>query len=142
MYSDSLKEQKRKEAEERQKVWASLSFAEQLKDLDRRLGPDVGAVSQRARIKKKVEKNGWALLIATPPSSTKMENISLDLDHMAKVIDRVERLECAIERAEQKWHLATRSSLQSRVIRSMRAMLAGTTYHAVSVVKIAMESSR
>ena len=56
MYSDTLKEQKRKEAEERQKVWASLPYTEHLKDLDKRLGKDVGAVSQRARIKKKMEK--------------------------------------------------------------------------------------
>ncbi len=56
MLSDTLKDQKRKEAEERQKNWASLSFAEQLKDLDNRLGKDTGAISQRARIKKNMEK--------------------------------------------------------------------------------------
>lgn len=41
---------KRKEALERQEYWSSLSAAEQLSALDDRLGFQVGAVKQRARL--------------------------------------------------------------------------------------------
>jgi hypothetical protein len=40
-------EQKRREGEERNTVWESMTPTEQLRDLDRRLGPGVGATRQR-----------------------------------------------------------------------------------------------
>lgn len=42
--------QRRIEAEERQTWWASLSAAQQLKSLDKRLGRGKGAGAQRKRI--------------------------------------------------------------------------------------------
>ena len=41
---------KRTEAEERQAAWAGLTPKQQLQDLNRRLGKDVGAAKQRAKI--------------------------------------------------------------------------------------------
>jgi len=51
-------EERRIEAEERQEVWAKLTPAQQLAALDARLGKDVGAKKQRARITKALEKAG------------------------------------------------------------------------------------
>ncbi len=46
------KEQKRKEAEERNAKWASLSYEEQLSQINNLFGVDRGATKQRAKIKK------------------------------------------------------------------------------------------
>lgn len=46
---------RREDAEERQKHWASLSYSDQLKQLDSRLGKGVGAVKQRKRIMEKMK---------------------------------------------------------------------------------------
>jgi hypothetical protein len=43
-------EQKREEAHTRNTLWAQLTTAEKLRELDRRLGAGVGAKRQRARI--------------------------------------------------------------------------------------------
>ena len=45
---------RQEEAKERNESWASLSPAAQLKELDRRLGPGMGAKKQRAKIKARV----------------------------------------------------------------------------------------
>lgn len=45
-------EQKRREGEVRTAYWQGLSTAEKLADLDRRLGKDVGAKRQRAKLAK------------------------------------------------------------------------------------------
>lgn len=50
-----LKKVKREEAKARNDGWASLSPAEQLADLDRRLGQGVGARKQRAKTAAKLE---------------------------------------------------------------------------------------
>lgn len=42
--------QKREEGAKRDALWASLTPAEQMRELDRRLGKGVGATRQRARI--------------------------------------------------------------------------------------------
>lgn len=55
-------EYKRSEATERQAKWARLTPQQQVKALDYRLGKDVGAVKQRARI--------WALIRASINRST------------------------------------------------------------------------
>lgn len=39
------------QAVERENAWRKLSFSQQLSELDNRLGKDVGAKKQRARIK-------------------------------------------------------------------------------------------
>lgn len=44
------KEERRKEAEERNTYWRSISSKEQLNQLDRRLGNAVGATKQRTKI--------------------------------------------------------------------------------------------
>lgn len=43
-------EQRSKSAKERNERWAALSPQEQLDELNRRLGPGVGATKQRARL--------------------------------------------------------------------------------------------
>ena len=48
-------ELKRKEALERQAVWAELTATEQLADLYRRLGKGIGAKRQRAMIAKRID---------------------------------------------------------------------------------------
>lgn len=48
--------ERRIEAVARQEEWANLSPAEQLAELDRRLGKGVGAKKQRARIAKALAK--------------------------------------------------------------------------------------
>jgi hypothetical protein len=50
------KEQKVYDAEQRQKDWESLTPTQQLKAIDLRLGKNVGATKQRARIQKLVDK--------------------------------------------------------------------------------------
>lgn len=50
-----FKEKRKKMAQERNTHWQSLSLKEQLEDLDRRLGKDVGAKKQRERIKAWIE---------------------------------------------------------------------------------------
>jgi hypothetical protein len=46
---------KQKEAIERNEAWAQLTYEQQLVDLDRRLGKDMGAKKQRARIQDKID---------------------------------------------------------------------------------------
>ena len=46
---------KQKEAIERNEVWAQLTPEQQIADLDRRLGKDIGAKKQRARIQYKID---------------------------------------------------------------------------------------
>jgi hypothetical protein len=48
--------ERRIEAVARQEEWANLSPAEQLAELDRRLGKGIGAKKQRARITKALNK--------------------------------------------------------------------------------------
>ena len=45
---------KQQEAIERNEYWAQLTPEQQLADLDRRLGKDIGAKKQRARIQNKI----------------------------------------------------------------------------------------
>jgi hypothetical protein len=45
---------RQEEALERQEHWSSLSFEQQLADIDMRLGEGVGATKQRARIAKAI----------------------------------------------------------------------------------------
>lgn len=52
-----LTEIKRKEGEERQAAWSKLTPQQQLDALDRRLGKDVGATKQRARLALAIEKS-------------------------------------------------------------------------------------
>lgn len=51
----ATKEQKRREAEERNAAWAVLTFEQQLESLDRAFGVGKGATKQRAKIAKKIE---------------------------------------------------------------------------------------
>jgi hypothetical protein len=46
---------KQKEAIERNEYWAQLTPEQQLEDLDKRLGKDIGAKKQRARIQFKID---------------------------------------------------------------------------------------
>ena len=46
---------KQKEAIERNEAWAQLTPEQQIADLDRRLGKDIGAKKQRARIQYKID---------------------------------------------------------------------------------------
>ena len=46
---------KQKEAIERNEAWAQLTPKQQIADLDRRLGKDIGAKKQRARIQYKID---------------------------------------------------------------------------------------
>ena len=46
---------KQKEAIERNEAWAQLTPEQQLADLDRRLGKEIGAKKQRARIQYKID---------------------------------------------------------------------------------------
>jgi len=57
-YQARRKEEKRAEAEDRCDKWHALSPAKQLAELDRRLGKDVGAKKQRARIQEKLQAKG------------------------------------------------------------------------------------
>lgn len=50
------KESRRETATQIKEHWESLSPQEQLADLDRCLGKDVGAVKQRAKIQAKIQK--------------------------------------------------------------------------------------
>ena len=45
---------KQKEAIERNEAWVQLTPEQQIADLDRRLGKDIGAKKQRARIQNKI----------------------------------------------------------------------------------------
>ena len=49
------KETRHKEATIRNEAWAKLTYEQQLADLDRRLGKDIGAKKQRARIQYKID---------------------------------------------------------------------------------------
>ena len=49
------KEQKRREAEERNAKWAALSFDKQIAYLDKMFGKDKGAAKQRLKIAKQIE---------------------------------------------------------------------------------------
>jgi len=46
---------KQKEAIERNEAWAQLTPEQQIADLDKRLGKDIGAKKQRARIQYKID---------------------------------------------------------------------------------------
>ena len=46
---------KQKEAIERNEAWAQLTHEQQIADLDRRLGKNIGAKKQRARIQYKID---------------------------------------------------------------------------------------
>jgi len=46
---------KQQEAIERNEAWAQLTPEQQITDLDRRLGKDIGAKKQRARIQYKID---------------------------------------------------------------------------------------
>ena len=46
---------KQQEAIERNEAWAQLTPEQQIADLDRRLGKDIGAKKQRARIQYKID---------------------------------------------------------------------------------------
>ena len=46
---------KQKEAIERNEAWVQLTPEQQIADLDRRLGKDIGAKKQRARIQYKID---------------------------------------------------------------------------------------
>ena len=46
---------KQKEAIERNEAWAQLTPKQQIADLDRRLGKNIGAKKQRARIQYKID---------------------------------------------------------------------------------------
>ena len=46
---------KQKEAIERNEAWAQLTPEQQIADLDRRLGKDIGAKKQRAKIQFKID---------------------------------------------------------------------------------------
>ena len=46
---------KQKEAIERNEAWAQLTPEQQIADLDRRLGKDIGAKKQRAKIQYKID---------------------------------------------------------------------------------------
>jgi len=49
------REQKNKEAIERNSKWEALSFEQQLQSLDQTFGKDQGAVKQREKIMKKIQ---------------------------------------------------------------------------------------
>lgn len=51
-----LKEMRKREGEERQEAWSKLTPQQQLEALDKRLGKDVGATKQRARLALAIEK--------------------------------------------------------------------------------------
>ena len=46
---------RRKEAEQRNEAWKLLSLQQQLESIDLRLGKDIGAKKQRARIQYKID---------------------------------------------------------------------------------------
>jgi hypothetical protein len=48
---------RKRAAEERQAAWAQLTFTQQRFELDLRLGTNLGAVRQRNRINKAIEKD-------------------------------------------------------------------------------------
>lgn len=50
------KQHLREQAEGQKEAWDELSTMQQIQVLDRRLGPNVGATKQRARLKAKLEK--------------------------------------------------------------------------------------
>jgi len=52
---EQRKEQMRKDIEERQEIWNKMTTMDKIKELDRRLGPNVGAKKQRARLKAQLE---------------------------------------------------------------------------------------
>lgn len=52
------KEFLREECDERKKAWDQLSTMEKIASLDERLGPNVGATKQRARLKSQLEAEG------------------------------------------------------------------------------------
>lgn len=49
-------EERKKEAEQRNKKWSSLSATQQLAELDNRLGTDQGAKKQRRKLQERIEK--------------------------------------------------------------------------------------
>ena len=51
----NTKQIKQTEATVRNEAWAKLTYEQQLADLDRRLGKDIGAKKQRARIQYKID---------------------------------------------------------------------------------------
>ena len=51
----NTKQIKQTEAIVRNEAWAKLTYEQQLADLDRRLGKDIGAKKQRAKILYKIE---------------------------------------------------------------------------------------
>ena len=50
----NTKQIKQTEAAVRNEAWAKLTYEQQLADLDRRLGKDIGAKKQRAKIQSKI----------------------------------------------------------------------------------------
>ena len=51
----NTKQIKQTEATVRNEAWAKLTYEQQLADLDRRLGKEIGAKKQRARIQYKID---------------------------------------------------------------------------------------
>ena len=51
----NTKQIKQTEAVVRNEAWAKLTYEQQLADLDKRLGKDIGAKKQRARIQYKID---------------------------------------------------------------------------------------
>lgn len=64
-------DQKRSEAAERDKAWRRLSPEDQLASLNARLGKDVGATKQRARLQKLIQKE--ELEMTAPKQKQKRE---------------------------------------------------------------------
>jgi hypothetical protein len=65
---------RKSEAEERRAVWEALSTKDKIACLDRRLGIGIGAVKQRARLQRELEK------IAAPPQVASVEATQVEIN--------------------------------------------------------------